>query len=57
MLIHAVAADDAAQHQVLANAQRRLSVRYKAQAAFKDAHAVLLAVLVIHHGVQQAGPQ
>ena len=57
MLIHAVAADDAAQHQVLANSQRRLSVRHKAQAALKDAHAVLLAVLVIHHGVQQAGPQ
>ena len=52
VLIMAVTTDNACQHQILANAQACLRIGYKTQSAFKNAHAVLLTVLVIHHGCQ-----
>ena len=57
MLFVAVAADRPGQHHILTNAQRRIGVRHKAQAALKDAHPALLTVLVVDYGAQQAGPQ
>ena len=57
MFIVAVATDNATQHHVLTDTQRSLSVRHKAQTGFKNTYAVLLSVLVVDHGRQQAGPQ
>ena len=57
MLFVAVAANHAAQHHILTNAQRSLGIRYKAQTGFEDTYAVLLTILVIDHGGQQAAPQ
>ena len=57
MLIVRMAGDHARQHDVLTDTQICRTIRHKAQAAFEQAQARLLAVLVVHYRRQQAGPQ
>ena len=57
MLFVAVTADDPSQHHILTDAQRCLGIRYETQTGFKNTHAVLLTILVVHSGRQQASQQ
>ncbi|MNH14591.1 hypothetical protein D3C79_741860 [compost metagenome] len=57
MLIMGMPGNHASQHDILADTQICRSIRDKAQPTLKQAHPSLLAILVVYHRREQAGPQ